>query len=142
LQAYLFFIILIFSFIEINKNMENTFSKNNEPIAIVGMGLRFPGGASNPEEFWKLLAEGTDCIIDIPKDRWDWRRFYDPETGRPGKTHQPQMGFLQNVNLAEFDPLFFGMSPREAAILDPQQRLLLESTWEAFEDAGLTETKT
>lgn len=122
--------------------MENTFSKNNEPIAIVGMGLRFPGGASNPEEFWKLLAEGTDCIIDIPKDRWDWRRFYDPETGRPGKTHQPQMGFLQNVNLAEFDPLFFGMSPREAAILDPQQRLLLESTWEAFEDAGLTEAKT
>jgi len=109
-----------------------------EPIAIIGMGLRFPGGAADPEQFWKLLAEGTDCIIDVPEDRWDMRRFYDPDTDRPGKTHQPQMGFLK-VKLDEFDPLFFGMSPREAAILDPQQRLLLESTWEAFEDAGLTE---
>lgn len=109
-----------------------------EPVAVVGMGLRFPGGASNPEEFWKLLAEGTDCIVDIPKDRWDWRRFYDNDTDRPGKTHQPQMGFMK-VKVEEFDPLFFGMSPREAAILDPQQRLLLESTWEAIEDAGFQE---
>lgn len=121
--------------------MENKTKLNYEPIAVVGMGLRFPGGASNPEEFWKLLAEGTDCIVDVPKDRWDWRRFYDPETDRPGKSHQPQMGFLQKVRVEEFDPLFFGMSPREAAILDPQQRLLLESTWEAFEDAGFQEAK-
>lgn len=121
--------------------MENQTKLNYEPIAVVGMGLRFPGGATNPEEFWKLLAEGTDCIIDVPKDRWDWRRFYDPETDRPGKSHQPQMGFLQKVRVEEFDPLFFGMSPREAAILDPQQRLLLESTWEAFEDAGFQETR-
>jgi len=120
--------------------METPNSLTYEPIAIIGMGLRFPGGATNPEEFWKLLAEGTDCIVDVPKDRWDWRRFYDPDTDRPGKSHQPQMGFL-NVNVEEFDPLFFGMSPREAAILDPQQRLLLESTWEAFEDAGLQENK-
>lgn len=122
------------------QNMEKKNNLTYEPIAIIGMGLRFPGGASDPEEFWRLLAEGTDCIVDIPKDRWDWRRFYDPETDRPGKTHQPQMGFMK-VNVEEFDPLFFGMSPREAAILDPQQRLLLESTWEAFEDAGLQEDK-
>ncbi len=120
--------------------MNKSSSLTYEPIAIVGMGLRFPGGAADPEHFWKLLAEGTDCIIDVPEDRWDMRRFYDPDTDRPGKTHQPQMGFLK-VKLDEFDPLFFGMSPREAAILDPQQRLLLESTWEAFEDAGLTEDK-
>lgn len=120
--------------------MENNKKLNYEPLAIIGMGLRFPGGATNPEEFWKLLAEGTDCIIDVPKDRWDWRRFYDTDTDRPGKTHQPQMGFLK-LKVEEFDPLFFGMSPREGAILDPQQRLLLESTWEAFEDAGLQEEK-
>lgn len=123
-----------------SNNMEKSKNLTYEPIAIIGMGLRFPGGASDPDEFWKLLAEGTDCIVDIPKDRWDWRRFYDPDTDRPGKTHQPQMGFMK-VNVEEFDPLFFGMSPREAAILDPQQRLLLESTWEAFEDAGLQEDK-
>jgi len=122
-------------------HMENKTKLNYEPIAVVGMGLRFPGGATNPEEFWKLLAEGTDCIVDVPKERWDWRRFYDPETDRPGKSHQPQMGFLQKVRVEEFDPLFFGMSPREAAIIDPQQRLLLETTWEAFEDAGFQETK-
>lgn len=120
--------------------MSDTINLSFEPIAIVGMGLRFPGGATQPEDFWKLLAEGTDCIVDVPSDRWDMRRFYDPDTERPGKTHQPQMGFL-TVKLDEFDPLFFGMSPREAAILDPQQRLLLESTWEAFEDAGLTESQ-
>lgn len=118
--------------------MEKKHALSYEPIAIIGIGCRFPGGATNPEEFWNLLAEGTDCIIDVPKDRWDWRRFYDPETDRPGKTHQPQMGFLK-LKMDEFDPLFFGMSPREAAILDPQQRLLLESSWEAFEDAGLKE---
>lgn len=118
--------------------MSDTTNLSFEPIAIVGIGLRFPGGATQPEEFWRLLAEGTDCIVDVPADRWDMRRFYDPDSDRPGKTHQPQMGFLK-LKLDEFDPLFFGMSPREAAILDPQQRLLLESTWEAFEDAGLTE---
>lgn len=120
--------------------MEKKTKLSYEPIAVVGMGLRFPGGATNPDEFWNLLAEGTDCIVDVPKDRWDWRRFYDPDTDRPGKSHQPQMGFLK-LRVEEFDPLFFGMSPREAAILDPQQRLLLETTWEAFEDAGFQESK-
>lgn len=120
--------------------MENSKTNFQEPIAIVGIGCRFPGGAATPEQFWKLLAEGTDCIVDVPKDRWDYRRFYDPDTDRPGKSHQFQGGFLK-TKLEEFDPLFFGMSPREAAVLDPQQRLLLETTWEAFEDAGFTDDK-
>ncbi len=120
--------------------MENSNTLFHEPIAIVGIGCRFPGGAASPEQFWKLLAEGTDCIVDVPKDRWDYRRFYDPDTDRPGKSHQFQGGFLK-LKLDEFDPLFFGMSPREAAVLDPQQRLLLEATFEAFEDAGFTEEK-
>ncbi len=118
--------------------MEKPVHMSKEPIAIVGIGCRFPGGAASPEQFWNLLAEGTDCIIDVPKDRWDYRRFYDPETDRPGKSHQFQGGFLK-LKVEEFDPLFFGMSPREAAVLDPQQRLLLQTTWEAFEDAGFTE---
>lgn len=117
--------------------MEKTLPNQLEPIAIVGIGCRFPGGAASPDEFWNLLAEGTDCIIDVPKDRWDYRRYFDPETDRPGKSHQFQGGFLK-LRVEEFDPLFFGMSPREAAVLDPQQRLLLQTTWEAFEDAGYT----
>jgi acyl transferase domain-containing protein/NADPH:quinone reductase-like Zn-dependent oxidoreductase/acyl carrier protein len=120
--------------------MDKSSTLFHEPIAIVGIGCRFPGGAASPEEFWKLLAEGTDCIVDVPKDRWDYRRFYDPDTDKPGKSHQFQGGFLK-LKLDEFDPLFFGMSPREAAVLDPQQRLLLESTWEAIEDAGFSESQ-
>jgi acyl transferase domain-containing protein/NAD(P)-dependent dehydrogenase (short-subunit alcohol dehydrogenase family)/acyl carrier protein len=120
--------------------MENKLTLSNEPIAIVGIGCRFPGGAASPEEFWQLLADGTDCIVDVPKDRWDYRRFYDPDTDKPGKSHQFQGGFLK-LKLDEFDPLFFGMSPREAAVLDPQQRLLLETTWEAVEDAGFTDLR-
>ncbi len=108
----------------------------NDPIAVIGIGCRFPGGASSPEAFWDLLKNGVDAIGDVPADRWDIRRFYDPDTEKPGKMHTKQAGFLKE-KISRFDPLFFGISPREARSLDPQQRLLLEVTYEAIEDAGL-----
>lgn len=112
----------------------------NEPLAIIGMGCRFPGGASSPAQLWKLLCGGVDAITDVPPDRWDIRRFFDPDPDKPGKTYVKQAGFLQE-DIYRFDPLFFGISPREAPSVDPQQRLLLEVTWEALEDAGLQAEK-
>jgi acyl transferase domain-containing protein/NADPH:quinone reductase-like Zn-dependent oxidoreductase/acyl carrier protein len=120
--------------IKICKNVGST--AINEPIAIVGIGCRFPGNASTPEAFWKFLVNGGDGIVDIPADRWDIRRFYDPDTSKPGKAHVKHAGFLKE-KIDEFDPLFFGISPREAENIDPQQRLLLEVTYEAFENSGL-----
>ena len=87
-----------------------------------------PSGVYSPK--------AKDAITDVPKDRWDIRKFYDPNPDKPGKTYVKQGGFLKE-NIYDFDPLFFGISPREAESMDPQQRLLLEVTWEAFEDAGL-----
>ena len=110
-----------------------------EPIAIVGIGCRFPGGANNPESFWKLLESGIDATTDIPKERWDIQTFYDPDKSKPGKANTYHGGFLERVD--EFDAQFFGVSPREAAYLDPQQRILLEIVWEAFEDAGIDPQK-
>jgi acyl transferase domain-containing protein/acyl carrier protein len=107
-----------------------------KPIAIIGIGCRFPHGASNPKAFWDLLSRGVDAIVEVPAERWDARRFYDPDPDKPGKTYVKQGGFLKE-RVDYFDPLTFGMSPREAHTLDPQQRLLLEVTWEALEDAGL-----
>ncbi len=107
-----------------------------DPIAIIGMGCRFPGGANNHKAFWRLLTQGKDAITDVPKDRWDIRRFYDTDLDKPGKAYVKQAGFLKE-KIYDFDPLFFGISPKEAESMDPQQRLLLEVTWEAFEDAGV-----
>lgn len=104
---------------------------------MVGMGCRFPGAGSSPQKFWDLLVNKTDAIIDVPLDRWDNRRFYHDDDGKPGKTRCKQGGFLQE-NIAEFDSLFFGISPRQGECLDPQSRLLLEVSYEAIEDAGLT----
>lgn len=106
-----------------------------EPVAIVGIGIRFPGGANDTRSFWKILQEGVDAITEIPSDRWSIRKFYDPEPGTPGKTNARWGGFVDAID--QFDAGFFGISPREAARMDPQQRLLLEVAWEALEDAGL-----
>ncbi|NMM42640.1 type I polyketide synthase [Pseudoalteromonas arctica] len=109
----------------------------NHQFAIIGMGCRFPGGCDSPDLFWRNILDGVDCISDVPKDRWDIRKFYDENRNKPSKMHTLQAGFV-NQDLRTFDPLFFGISPREAEIMDPMQRMLLEVTWEAFENAGLT----
>ena len=105
-----------------------------EPIAVVGIGLRFPGGADSSEAFWKLLHDGVDAIREVPATRWDIERWYDPEPGQPGKMRTRWGGFLDDVD--RFDAAFFGISPREAEEMDPQQRLLLEVAWDALEHAG------
>jgi len=102
-----------------------------QAIAIIGIGCRFPGRSSNPEAFWNLLKKGKDAIINVPENRWDSRRFYDPDPERPAKMHTQKGGFLQEP-IDRFDPLFFGISPKEAEGMDPQQRILLEVAWEAI----------
>jgi myxalamid-type polyketide synthase MxaE and MxaD len=106
----------------------------HEPIAITGMACRFPGEANSPQEFWQLLKEGRDAIVEIPPERWPVDEYYDPDPTAAGKIATRWGGFLSQVD--QFDAHFFGISPREAASMDPQQRLLLETTWEALEAAG------
>jgi acyl transferase domain-containing protein/NADPH:quinone reductase-like Zn-dependent oxidoreductase/short-subunit dehydrogenase/acyl carrier protein len=104
-----------------------------EPVAIIGMGCRFPR-AENPESFWRLLRDGVDAVREVPASRWKIDDYYDPNPDAPGKMSSRWGGFLDAIDL--FDPEFFGISPREAVSMDPQQRLLLEVAWEALENAG------
>ncbi|WP_254174385.1 type I polyketide synthase [Planktothrix pseudagardhii] len=120
---------------QVHNKLEAVEREKTEPIAIIGVGCRFPGNVNDPASFWQLLRKGVDAVTEIPSDRWDIEAFYDPDPKTPLKAYTKQGSFLQQID--QFDPLFFGISPREAASLDPQQRLLLEVTWEALENAAI-----
>ncbi|KAB8314798.1 type I polyketide synthase [Tolypothrix campylonemoides VB511288] len=120
---------------KIQFNLQAQENDKKEPIAIIGMGCRFPGGADNPEAFWRLLRDGEDAISEVPPERWDINAYYNPEPNTPGKICTRKGGFVGQVS--EFDAEFFGIAPREAVGIDPQQRLLLEVSWEALSNSGL-----
>jgi phthiocerol/phenolphthiocerol synthesis type-I polyketide synthase D len=111
---------------------------DTEPIAVVGMGCRLPGGVANPAQYWRLLQDGASGIVRVPEDRWDADAYYSADHTVPGTICSRDGGFLTSWQPDEFDAEFFGMSPREAAGMDPQQRLLLEVAWEALENGGIT----
>lgn len=116
-------------------DQEKAWHDMSEPIAIVGIGCRYPGGIDSPAKFWQLLCDGVDAISDMPPGRFDTAAYYSPVPGAPGKIATRQGGFVDQID--SFDSAFFDISPREATAMDPQQRLLLETAWEALEDAGI-----
>ncbi len=124
----------LFELHEMQARLDRLEGASREPVAIIGMSCRFPGGANSPDAYWKLLVDGVDAIRETPQERWDVDEFFDPDPDAPGKIYTRWGGYLDSID--QFDPQFFGISPREAQGLDPQQRLLLEVTWEALEYAG------
>jgi acyl transferase domain-containing protein/acyl carrier protein len=120
--------------LELHTELETMRKADAEPIAIVGIGCRFPGGAHGPAAFWEVLRTGVDTVSEVPRDRWDIHQYYDPDPDAPGKMYSRYGAFLEHVD--RFDAVFFGIAPREAAQMDPQQRLVLEVAWEALEHAG------
>jgi acyl transferase domain-containing protein/acyl carrier protein len=125
---------LLLALQEARVKLEEFEQAKSEPIAIIGMGCRFPGQSNTPEEFWQLLRNGVDAIIDAPSERWDVDKYYDPDPEAPGKMYVRHGGFLSQID--RFDAQFFGISPRQALSMDPHQRLVLEVGWEAIENAG------
>ena len=124
---------------DLQAKLEASEPRAPEPVAIVGMGCRFPGSANTPDAFWDNLRNGVDSITQVPASRWDAAELYDPDPSAPGKVATLWGGFIDAVD--QFEPQFFGISPREAATMDPQQRLLLEVSWEALENAGYAPDK-
>jgi acyl transferase domain-containing protein/NADPH:quinone reductase-like Zn-dependent oxidoreductase/NADP-dependent 3-hydroxy acid dehydrogenase YdfG/acyl carrier protein len=120
---------------QLKKQLADADQRSPEPIAVIGMACRFPGGADTPEAFWQVLTSGADTLREIPEDRWSWQRFYNPDPRAAGTHYVRHGSFLERVS--DFDPEFFGLSGREADALDPQHRLLLEVSWEALERAGI-----
>lgn len=119
----------------VNLSTTSKHSKKTEPIAIVGLSGRYPE-AYNIEEYWQNLSSGKDCIVEVPKERWDWKEYYTEDRSKGGHHYSKWGGFIEGVD--EFDPRFFNISPREAALIDPQERLFLQHSWMAMEDAGYT----
>ena len=125
----------LFALKKLNAKYDALKQSITEPIAVVGIGCRFPGNADNPDAYWRLLRDGVDAIREVPADRWDLDEYFDPDPDAPGKMYTRYGGFLSEMD--KFDARFFGISPREAAGMDPQQRLLLEVSWEALEHANI-----
>ena len=129
----------VFALKETRARLEALERQRSEPIAMIGMACRFPGGANDAASFWRLLCDRVDAIRETPPDRWDVAAFYDPDPSAPGKMNSRWGGFLERID--DFDNHFFGISDREAIRIDPQQRMLLELSWEALEDAGIPPAK-
>ena len=125
--------------LELKGELDQARAKQHEPIAVIGMGCRFPGGADSPEAFWDLLRRGVDATAEVPAGRWDRDSFFDSDPEAPGKMYCWRGGFVDAID--QFDAQFFDISPREAANIDPQQRMLLEVAWEAIEGAGIAPTR-
>ena len=119
---------------DMEAKLEAAKRSEREPIAIIGIGCRFPGGVETPEAFWQLLRNGVDAVSEIPRARWDIDAYYDANPDAAGKMYTRWAATLAQVD--QFEPEFFGIAPREAIHMDPQQRLLLEVSWEALEHAG------
>src|SRR5690606_20349 len=120
---------------DLRARLEAAESGNREPIAIVGIGCRFPGPGVDPEAFWDMLDRGESAVVEVPVDRWDLEEWYDPDPEKPGKTYSRHGAFVRDID--QFDASFFEISPREARTLDPQHRMLLEVSWQALENAAI-----